>query len=105
MMLNWLRGLGERLGLVSSNGHSVPVAASPVCDLPAEPCRRTQQLTPVELDNIKLEAEALEAEAQLQQAMASHQETITEATPELKKITSQLREMNEQAAGEQPAQT
>lgn len=104
-MFSWLRGLGERMGLVSSNGHVVPVTACPVPDAPDEPCTRTQRFTPIEVDNIKLEAEALEAEAQLQQALVSHQETLTDASPDLQEIARQLREMDQQAAGEQPAQT
>lgn len=104
-MLNWLRDLGKRMGLVSDNGQVIPVAASPMPEMPVDSDNRTQQLTAVEVDNIRLESEALEAEAQLQQAMVSHQETLTDANPELKKITSQLRQMNDQAAGDQPART
>ena len=104
-MLRWLRDLGKRMGLVSDNGQVIPVTASPVPDVPIDSDRRTQQLTAIEVDNIKLEAEALEAEAQLQQALVSHQETLTDANPELQKIARQLRDMDQQAAGEQPAQT
>lgn len=96
-MMNWLRNV---LGMNHTNSEPETVPAAPM-----DPVLDTREFSQVEVDNIRLEAEAVEAEAELQAAMQKHQETISGHDPELKKLARQLRQMNQEPAGEHPAQT
>ena len=101
-MLNWLRVV---LGLNRTNGKAgAPIPIAPAPAAPMDPTRQTQEFTQVEVANIQLEAAALEAEAELQQAMKTHTETISGHDPQMQKMAHQLRQMDQEPAGEHPAQ-
>lgn len=102
-MMNWLRNV---LGMNHTNSEPEAVPAAPAAPAaPMDPVLDTREFSQVEVDNIRLEAEAVEAEAELQAAVEKHQETISGHDPELKKLARQLRQMNQEPAGEHPAQT
>ncbi len=96
-MLQWLWNV---LGVNQINGQDksalvLPVLAPPVA---IDPVIDTQEFSQVEVDKIRLEAEAVAAEQEVQQALDTHMETISDADPKLKLLSQQLRDLEQDQA-------